>query len=99
MNAYPKEKIQDLCARLEIEADFFMECLEESVIEVREADDHLDLGNGSVLRLRRLQRICHTLSVEPPVAVLLNNLLKRVADLQKALARNGDILPNAAAKK
>jgi len=84
MSSYSQKKLEDLCQRLQIEAEFLTVCVEESVIEIEEIGDQLDLGSGSILHLRRLERICHTLNVEPPVAILLNQLMKRIAELEKA---------------
>jgi len=83
MNEYSETAIQQLCERLQIETGFFIQCFQESVIEVEEIDGHLDLGNGTILRLRRLQRICHTFNVDLPVALLLSDLVHRVADLEE----------------
>ena len=63
--------IHQLCVQLDIEEHFFMACLEESVIEVSETEGRLELANGTVLRLRRLQRICLTFDVDVPVALML----------------------------
>ena len=87
MTPYPEAEIQDLCRRLDIDPGFLRDCLAESVIEIQETDARLDLVNATTLRLRRLQRICHTLNVDLPVALLLNDLLQRVANLEKTLAR------------
>lgn len=75
--------LQNLCERLQIDPEFFVECLRESVIEVHEIEGRLDLGNGTVLRLRQLERICTTLNVDLPVALLLVQLTQQVADLEE----------------
>ena len=90
MKDYSEKQIHELCEHLDIQSELFIECLEESVIEIHESNDHLDLDGGSVLHLRRLQRICQTLNVEPPVAVLLHHLLQRIAELEKRLPRGPD---------
>jgi hypothetical protein len=66
-----KAAISRLCENLGIEDQFFMVCLAESVIEIRETQGRLELTNGTVLRLRRLQRICLTFDVDVPVALML----------------------------
>ena len=63
--------IHHLCLQLEIEDLFFVACLQESVIEVYETEDRLELANGTALRLRRLQRICLTFNVDVSVALAL----------------------------
>ena len=92
MNAYSETDIQQLCRRLQIDTGFFQQCLDESVIEIQKQDDALELRNASALRLRRLQRLCDTLSIDPPVALLLSDLLRRVSELEAALARTGQNL-------
>jgi hypothetical protein len=72
MRRLSEAAIRQLCEQLGIEGRFFMACLEESVIEVYETEGHLDLANGTILRLRRLQRICLTFEVDVPVAVMLS---------------------------
>ena len=67
----PEAAIHPLCENLEIEDHFFIACLEESVIDVDEVEGRLELANGPALRLRRLQRICLTFSVDVPVALLM----------------------------
>jgi hypothetical protein len=70
----PEAALHQLCAQLQIEEHFFIACLEESVIEVHELDGRLELANGTILRLRRLQRICLTFDVDIPVALMLSKL-------------------------
>jgi len=75
--------LQQLCLRLHIDSEFFMQCLQESVIAIHEIDGDFDLDNGTVLRLRQLERICDTLNVDLPVALLLLELTTRVAELEE----------------
>jgi hypothetical protein len=78
-------EIQRLCRGLRIDAEFFVECVRESVVEIREIDGRVDLGGGSALRLRRLERLCEALDVELPVALLLLELTRRVDELEEKL--------------
>jgi len=66
--------IRRLCEQLEIEDRFFLACMEESVIDVYEAEGRLELANGTILRLRRVQRICLTFNVDVPVALMLSEI-------------------------
>lgn len=66
--------IRQLCVNLGIEDHFFMACLEESVIDVYETEGRLEFANGTVMRLRRLQRICLTFNVDVPVALMLSEI-------------------------
>lgn len=66
-----KTAIRRLCEQLDLEDHFFLACLEESVVDVYKVEGRLELVNGTVLRLRRLQRICLTFGVDVPVARLL----------------------------
>jgi len=70
----PASAIHQLCEQLEIEDHFFLACLEESVIEIYQSEGQLEIANGTVLRLRRLQRICLTFDVDVPVALILSEL-------------------------
>ncbi len=83
MSEYPETAIVQLCQRLQIDSGFFVQCLEESVIEIHEIDGQLDMGNGTALRLRQLERICHMLKVDLPIALLLLDLTHRVAELEE----------------
>jgi hypothetical protein len=65
------KKIRHLCKTLAVETHFLKACLEASVVEIYETKGHVDLGNGTALRLRRLQRICLTFEVDLPVALIL----------------------------
>jgi hypothetical protein len=67
----PRKAIERLCVQLDVDPRFFVVCLEESIIEVTTIKGRLDLGNGTVLRLRRLQRICATFDMDPQMALLL----------------------------
>jgi len=68
----PKAALRRLCEHLEIEDYFLMACLEESVIEVYETKGRLEFANGTLLRLRRLQRLCLTFDVDVHVALMLS---------------------------
>ena len=74
-----KTAIRQLCEQLEIEDHFLLACLEESIIEVDESEGRLEVAHGTVLRLRRLQRICLTFNVDLPVALMLSEF--RAVDL------------------
>jgi len=87
MAKYSDAAIQQLCERLQLDCGFFMQCLEVSTIEIRETEGHLDLDNGSALRLRRLERLCHTFHVEVPIAELLLSYTHRIAELESELQR------------
>ena len=84
MAKYSETAIKHLCERLGVESVFFTQCLQESVIEIHESEERLDLMvNGTALRLRRLERICHTFNVDVTVGVLLLALTQRVSELEK----------------
>ena len=68
-----KAAIRRLCEQLDLEDHFFLACLEESVIDVYAVEGRLEPANGTVLRLRRLQRLCLTFDVDVPVAVMLSH--------------------------
>jgi hypothetical protein len=73
----PSEKaIRHVCKNFAVETDFLRACLEASVIEIYETKNHIDLVNGTALRLRRLQRICLTFEVDLPVALILSEFRK-----------------------
>jgi len=85
MHEIPEAAIQELSRHLHVAAEFFVECLSESVIEIKEIDGHWDLRNGTVLRLRQLERICNTLNVQLPVALQIFDLTQRVAELEEEI--------------
>jgi hypothetical protein len=66
-----KAEILHLSERLNVEVSFLTECVEASVVEIEAVDGVVDLGHGTVLHLRRLQRICHTFEIDFHVALLL----------------------------
>jgi hypothetical protein len=63
--------IHRLCEEMEIEDEFLLTCLEESVVELDEIDGRLEFANATALRLRRLQRVCLTFHVDVTVGLLL----------------------------
>ena len=63
--------IHQLSESLEIDDQFLMACMDDSVIELDEVEGRLEFANGTVLCLRRLQRICLTFNVDVTVALLL----------------------------
>jgi hypothetical protein len=79
----PDAALHQLCEHFQIDSDFFRQCLQESVVEIHEIDGRLELGNGTVLRLRQLERICDTLDISLSAAVLLLELTHRVAELEE----------------
>jgi hypothetical protein len=83
MSETSETAIVQLCRRLQIDSGFFEQCLQESVIEIQESDGRLDMGNGTVLRLRQLECICLTLKVDLPIALLLLDLTRQVAALDE----------------
>jgi hypothetical protein len=85
MKKYPNAVIVQLSQRFEVGPGFLAQCLEESVIEVREVQGTWDLDGGTLLHLRRLQRICDTFDVEPAAAKLILDLTERIADLEEEI--------------
>ncbi len=85
MPQYPEIAIIQLCRRLQVDSGFFEQCLQESAIQVHEIDGRLDIENGTALRLRRLERICRTLNVELPIALLLLDFTGRIAELEEEI--------------
>jgi len=81
--AHSEDALRQLSRRLDIEALFLKECMQAAVVEIQEIDGTLDLAEGTTLRLRRLQRICHTFNVDLHVALLLAQLSQRAADLER----------------
>ncbi len=77
--------IRKLCAQLDLDRDFVVQCLTESVAEVEEVNARLEFKDATLLRLRRVQRICLTFEVELSVALLLVNIHDHAADLRSQL--------------
>jgi len=82
--------IRQLCATLQVDEEFVLHCLEESVIEVHEIDGHLHLANATALRLRQIERICAALDVSVPAALMIHRLTERVAELEEHVRRLKD---------
>lgn len=85
MSNAPDVLIRQLCESLHVDHGFFVECLQESVVEVHEVNGRLELANATVLRLRRLERICGALEVPVPAALMLSTLTQRVAELEEEI--------------
>ena len=79
----PDAVIQQLCERLQVNSDFLVQCIQESVIEIHEIDGHWELSNGTVLRLRQVERICSTLNIGLSGALVLLKLTQKVAELEE----------------
>jgi len=89
MSNIPEQELQKLCEHLQINPEFFEQCLQESVVEIHEIDGHFDLGNGTVLRLRRLERICTTHNVDLSIALHILKLNQRIEELEEKLCLLG----------
>jgi hypothetical protein len=85
MDRPPEAVIDELCRLLEVNPVFLDQCLRESVIELRETEAGVELGNATLLRMRRLERLCHTFDVDLSVALLLTELAQRIEALEKEL--------------
>lgn len=79
----PESAIQKLCHSLQIDPEFFVQCLHESVVKIHEVEGRFDLDNGTVLRLRQLERLCLTLDVNVSVGLLLLELTHQVSELEE----------------
>jgi hypothetical protein len=82
---YSDKAIRALSKKLRVDQGLFIECVEASVVEIRETDGQLNLSNASALRLRRLERVCQTFDLEVDVAVMILDLVQRVTDLERRL--------------
>jgi hypothetical protein len=76
-----------LSETLHVERGFLVQCIEESVVEIHEADGRWNLSNGTALRLRRLERLCHVLNVDVPAAKYILDLTDRLAELENEMRR------------
>jgi hypothetical protein len=72
-----------LSESLRIEHGFLVQCIEESIVEIREGN----VSNGSVLRLRKLERVCRTFNVDVPTAKHILELTERLAALEEEIGR------------
>ena len=87
MSKHSKTTVQHLCERLQVNADFLEQCLSESVIKIHESEGQVELDNGTFLHLRKLERVCRTFDVDVPTAIMLRDLLRRVAELEEEIHR------------
>jgi hypothetical protein len=77
MSRPSEDAVRRLCGALGIEDHLFRVCLEESVIDVYETEDGaLEFANGTLLRLRRIERLCLTFEVDAHVALMLSRMGK-----------------------
>ncbi len=87
MPAYPDVVLVRLSESLHVDRGFLVQCIEESVVEIHEADGHWNLSNGTALQLRRLERLCDVLNVEVPIAKHILDLTDRLAELENEVHR------------
>lgn len=81
----PQPEIYRLAERLRLDFNFFSQCLKNEVITMSQDEGYVDLVDGSIFRLRRLQRLCQDFEVGLPIAMLLMELQQRVADLESEI--------------
>ena len=77
-----KERLQALTSRMEIELDFLAECLRQGALSFEE---DAELPPASWARLRRLERLCHSLSVDAYAGSIIVDLLERMEEMQREL--------------
>jgi hypothetical protein len=87
MPAYPEMVLIRLSESLRVDRGFLTQCIEASVLEIQETDGAWGVSNGSVLRLRRLERLCHVFNVDVPVAKHILDLTDRLAELEEQVRR------------
>jgi len=77
----------ELARRLEITTEFLLDCVEYSAVRLVEMEDHVDLKEDSVLKLRRLQRICDAFDVDACVGTMLLDMADHIAELERETLR------------
>ncbi|MFH1723692.1 MAG: chaperone modulator CbpM [Elusimicrobiota bacterium] len=82
MRRVRRSQILRLSETLLIEPDFLQRSIEESVIEVRETDEGVELDRRALPRLRRIERVCRALGVDVGIAHLMLTLRDRVSELE-----------------
>ena len=87
MPAYPDVVLVRLSESLHVDRGFLVQCIEESVVEIHEVEGRWNLSNGTALRLRRLERLCHLLNVDVPVAKQILELTDRLGELEDEVRR------------
>jgi len=76
-----------LARKLDITVEFLSDCVEYSAVRLVEIEDRVDLQEDSMLRLRRLQRVCNTFDVDACIGSMLLDMADRIAELERDIRR------------
>ena len=83
-----KSDLRALAAHLDIEVSFLQECVECGALSPDSAAaDPRAAAPAELARLRRLQRLCRGLELEPFAAVIIVELLERLDALEREVLR------------
>jgi len=81
-----KERLKALASRMEIELEFLDECLRQGALSLEEdAEEAGEMSPASLARLRRLERLCHSLGVDAYAGSIIVDLLERMEEMQREL--------------
>ena len=81
-----KERLKALASRMEIELEFLDECLRQGALSFEEdAEEDAEFSPASLARLRRLERLCHSLGVDAYAGSIIVDLLERMEEMQREL--------------
>jgi len=82
------EHLRLLAELLEMESDFLEECVRNGAIVLEDLPESGPrLTPSQVARLRRLQRLCLDLEIDPYAAGIIVDLMDRVDELERELGR------------
>lgn len=77
-------RFEELAAILGIETSFLRQCVWYEAIRLEDLrQERAELPPAQVARLRRLQRICHTLDIDVFAGCIIVDLVDRIDELQR----------------
>ncbi len=77
-------QLEGFATLLGIEASFLRQCVQYDVIHLKDIrPESVELLPSQVARLRRLQRICHSLDIDVFAGCIIVDLVERIDELQR----------------
>jgi len=77
--------MQGLSERLHVSKELLIHCFDYSLIEIEGRGERIDLSGGTVLRMRRLQRLAEHLDIDVAIAAILLERTERISRLEREL--------------
>ena len=81
-----RDRLQMLARVMEIESAFLEQCVRHGAVRLEDLpEDRAEFPPSELARLRRLQRICHSLDIDVFAGCIIVDLLDRMDKLQDEL--------------